>query len=502
MSTDTQPTDNVQLPELMVTSRAKRSTAGNRMARLLRAEIELDDDFYKEQYGETVFQDGESEYTTEGEDSEDEFDSDFDDEDVEYDENPQDIHPEDEPTKQIKKKKNAYVDPLRQRAKRKSSSSKSTTPSAPTPRALQIRRERELKQMASSAGFVQQVNPIVFSPSCSPTRHSKRTTTIAQREQLLESINAKRKRRVLATAAKTKPKRPSLAERLLEAMKTERANLASLRDFRNSLDSTAPTLRQRHRVYTSNMIRFTSKAVIDPCVERQVDEEGKHSMVEWKGGMEPSGEEEKGKLPQDQGIAATTEAVTSDSEPAPTQPKHRFVSRTFITFTDPDQYISTFQHTARDIRPSFLDAKQLPPHLPSDVPVQQPAVDTSPSFAAQDSPPANKKPKSRTRRQSTKAKAKTPNASSNSSAQKPGETTAANSPSTAADALQSCGEMTVGAISNSNSNSNSLGSDGADHGNVPLWPHHVAPQLNIFKILSFPGFESAPLDMTSESDSE
>ncbi|EGD72292.1 hypothetical protein PTSG_11575 [Salpingoeca rosetta] len=185
-------------PQTLVAGRAKRVTAGNRMSRLINQEEGSDDEFYKEYYGENVFLEEDSEFTSEEEEDEsDEFDSDFVTEDEDEGEAPEDV-----PVEKKKRRANVYVDPLLKAAKRAKAGSRAPrTPKRTKPRSRSSSSsasrvptmDRELKNLASSTGFRDKVE-ILDEDAETTRRRSRRRVVVKKREEQEQNKKEKKVR--------------------------------------------------------------------------------------------------------------------------------------------------------------------------------------------------------------------------------------------------------------------------------------------------------------------
>eukprot|EP00056_Hartaetosiga_gracilis_P008065 m.115701 g.115701 ORF g.115701 m.115701 type:complete len:356 (+) comp12843_c0_seq2:146-1213(+) len=266
--------------ESLVKGRSKRSKAGNRMARLLEQDAD-DDDFYTEHYGDKVFHESDSDFTSEGEDEDDYFDSDFE-SGPEEDETVSGNAVEDEVEEEMKKKRNVYIDPAakkqpkrgrgRQKSAKRTSSSSTTTSTVTRPRRSsttsatsgvnKVYPKRQLNNLKSSSGFV---NKIEILPDATGSRKSSRSRLINLRKerekQKQQEEEAKKKPHVLSKKRK-KGQKLTLSMRLIQAVETEKLNASSLYDFQLSAAQKKRS-RTRTRTLTGQRIRFRSYTTID-----------------------------------------------------------------------------------------------------------------------------------------------------------------------------------------------------------------------------------------------
>eukprot|EP01147_Barroeca_monosierra_P011038 gene11038-3107_t len=236
----------------LAAGREKRATAGNRMARLLNQEEGSDDEFYKEYYGEGVFLEDDSEFTTDDEEVvSDVFDSDFGEDSAdEHDEEENGSHiDQDLPVNKKCKRSNVYKDPLKTPvSKRKKGNSNAKNSSARLSSfSKEPLHEHQLRILASSAGFLNKIEEVDENDTGIACRRSLRSNPSAAMQTQSESskpqqVQQARKRTKSDPrkksgktygSVKSKPnrKRISLTERLLEAVNTEKENIKSLNEF-------------------------------------------------------------------------------------------------------------------------------------------------------------------------------------------------------------------------------------------------------------------------------
>eukprot|EP00039_Didymoeca_costata_P008499 m.112831 g.112831 ORF g.112831 m.112831 type:complete len:313 (-) comp14105_c0_seq9:125-1063(-) len=219
----------VKLPsETLIQGRSQRRTAGKRMADLL--DEEEDENFYKEMYGDTVFDDSNSDFDAEAEESWDELDTDFDEEEDEADDAGQE-----EPDEELKKKKRVYMDPMKTLTNKRKRGApkgvgikKASTPAAKRPK------------------IVAPAQPVV-------TRKSTRKATTATEEKLAKAKQPQKRTRAPV-------KKLTQAERLREAVKTERLNAESLFRFRRK-EAEKKKAVLRKTTFKGPVIQYISKTV-------------------------------------------------------------------------------------------------------------------------------------------------------------------------------------------------------------------------------------------------
>lgn len=221
----------VRPKETLLQGRQKRSTAGRRMAAMLDDE-EDNENLFTQKFGDDVFDDANSDYEAKDEESWDELDTDFD--DAEED----DTMPADDEDEELKKKRRVYTDPLKPAKKRRQS--KSDGPRyARGPRAPK--------------------EPVSYDHL--PSRKSSRKATVEQNKERESRQKAKNMKR----PAKKSPipvVRMTQAERLREAVHTERENKLSLLKFLQKEEAKKKTA-IKNTTYKGPVIRYHSKTVLD-----------------------------------------------------------------------------------------------------------------------------------------------------------------------------------------------------------------------------------------------
>jgi len=193
----------------MAANRERRSTAGNRLAKVLDDE---DDEFYKTTYGGFEEEEEDNDFNSAGEDSNDEVDSDFD--DPEEEDGPES---EEETGKRQKRKltRNAYKEPT---AKRKKVDTKNKVDGS-------LSKEKQDKKKKSEAVVNDDIQP----------RKSSRTATATN--SLLFEMKQKAREEVVKNRSKqpkkvqTGVRRMTQEELLAEAEKTEKKNVKSLEKY-------------------------------------------------------------------------------------------------------------------------------------------------------------------------------------------------------------------------------------------------------------------------------
>jgi len=226
----------VRPKETLLQGRAKRSTAGQRMAALLNDEEEADAGMYKDKFGADVFEEENSDYEAKDEESWDELDTDFDEDEADGDDGP--AEEEDE---ELKKKRKVYTDPLRPTKKRKA-----INPMAGRRANPQAKRPPRAKVVVDLDG---------------PVRKSSR------RSMVESSVVRDEKNRVSAKKKAANPRRPATPvvkltqrDRLRAAVHTERENQLSLLKFQQKQDAQKKkTL--KNTTYKGPVIRYHSKTV-------------------------------------------------------------------------------------------------------------------------------------------------------------------------------------------------------------------------------------------------
>eukprot|EP00041_Stephanoeca_diplocostata_P034921 m.1212448 g.1212448 ORF g.1212448 m.1212448 type:complete len:336 (-) comp24598_c0_seq5:3280-4287(-) len=234
---------NVKRPkETLLQGRSKRATAGRRMASLLNDE-EDDDDFYKEKYGDSVFHDSNSDFEESAEESWDELDSDFDQDEDQDSDNGAAVEPDEE----LKRKRNVYIDPLRPSKKQRKG----------RPPGFKGGRRAPVKTTAAGDGGVPRSTRAAAMPPPREPRKSTRSAAVERnKERASRNQSAKAKKR--DRKPKTPPKKLTQAQRLREAVSTERENTQSLLRFEQKLAAKKKaTLRKT--TFAGPVVRLHSK---------------------------------------------------------------------------------------------------------------------------------------------------------------------------------------------------------------------------------------------------
>ncbi|XP_072283575.1 vacuolar protein sorting-associated protein 72 homolog [Pyxicephalus adspersus] len=268
-------------------SRAPRKTAGNRMSGLLDREEE--DDFYKTTYGGFNEESGDEEYNEDRSESEDEVDSDF---DIDEGEEPTSDHEEDEPKKKRRVVTKAYKEPIKLLKPKPKPKPDAASTSAPKSRPEKPPPQESTEDSVDSRKQMRQ----------STTEHTRQTFLRMQERQ----VQSRKKKGPHLD-------RPLTQEELLEEAKiTEEINIRSLENYER-LEADRKKQVQKKRRCVGPTIRYHSMTM--PFItELNVKEEN----VDVEG------------LEQEQ---------NGDSSTAPPTGK---CSRTFITFSDDDNFDEIF----------------------------------------------------------------------------------------------------------------------------------------------------------------
>ncbi|KAM9444549.1 vacuolar protein sorting 72 homolog a [Clarias gariepinus] len=275
----------------LANSREQRSTAGNRMTKILEAEEE--DEFYKTTYGGFNDESGDDEYHGDHSDTEDEVDSDF---DLDEGDEPDSEQEEETPRRRSRILTKAYREPvkvMKPRVKHPSDEPKAEKPKA------EKRLVHELQEIGEMRKSVRK----------STSEHTRKTFERLQERQQ----EAPRRRKV------HRDKPLSQEELLREAEHTAQSNLESLENYER-LEADKKKHVQKKRRFEGPTIRYHSILMMSepPLKDENVDVEG---------------------LDQD-----TPFSVPSSCPAVPGV--GALCSRTFITFSDDDAFESAFPPSA------------------------------------------------------------------------------------------------------------------------------------------------------------
>ncbi|XP_016111578.1 vacuolar protein sorting 72 homolog a [Sinocyclocheilus grahami] len=279
----------------LASSREQRSTAGNRMSKLLDAEEE--DEFYKTTYGGFNDESGDDEYRGDHSDTEDEVDSDF---DIDEGDEPNSDQEDDAPRRKSRVVTKAYKEPLKvskPKVKRVSEELKTERPKVERRTFLELEEFGEMRKSVRK----------------STSEHTRQTNERLQERQL----EAPRKRRgALSERVLTQD------ELLAEAKLTAESNLRSLENYER-LEADKKKQVHKKRRFEGPSIRYHS--VLMPLIP---DAHMKEENVDVEG------------LDQD-----TPQATPTSS--SSTQGAGSLCSRTYITFSDDEAFSSAFPPSAR-----------------------------------------------------------------------------------------------------------------------------------------------------------
>ncbi|XP_051520054.1 vacuolar protein sorting 72 homolog a [Myxocyprinus asiaticus] len=278
--------------------REQRSTAGNRMSKLLDAE---EDEFYKTTYGGFNDESGDDEYRGDHSDTEDEVDSDF---DIDEGDEPDSDQEDDAPRRKSRVITKAYKEPLKvskPKVKRVSEELKTERPKT----------ERRIIQELQEFGEIRK------SVRRSTSEHTRKTNERLQERQL----EAPRKRKgALSNRVLTQD------ELLAEAKLTAEINMQSLENYER-LEADKKKHVHKKRRFEGPTIRYHS--VLMPLVP---DAHMKEENVDVEG--------------LDQDTPQPTPTSSSSVQGAGS-----LCSRTYITFSDDDAFNSAFPPSARSSPP-------------------------------------------------------------------------------------------------------------------------------------------------------
>ncbi|XP_066525637.1 vacuolar protein sorting 72 homolog a isoform X2 [Hoplias malabaricus] len=273
--------------------REQRSTAGNRLSKLLDAEEE--DEFYKTTYGGFNDESGDDEYRGDHSDTEDEVDSDF---DIDEGDEPDSNEEEDAPKRKSRVITKAYKEPV-----------KVVKPKVKRPSEEPKRTERPKAERCSQQEF-QEYGELRKSVRKSTSEHTRKTFERLQERQ--QEAPRRRKTHTELTL--------SQEELLKEAQITSQSNLQSLENYER-LEADKKKQVQKRRRIEGPMIRFHSVLTpisTDPLLkEENVDIEG---------------------LDQEMSQGTPTPGALGAGS---------LCSRTFITFSDDEAFERAFPRSSR-----------------------------------------------------------------------------------------------------------------------------------------------------------
>lgn len=285
----------------LAVDRAPRTTAGNRMSKLLDAEEE--DDFYKTTYGGFSDEPGDVEYHGEHSDTEDEVDSDF---DIDEGDEPDSDQEDNAPRRKSRVVTKAYKEPIKVAKPKKPSEEQKKTEKVKVE--LKRRIPQEFQDFAETRKSVRQ----------STSEHTRKTNLRLQERQ-----DAPRRRR---GAHRDRPLTQD--ELLAEAKITEEINIRSLENYER-LEADKKKHVHKKRRFDGPTIRYHS--VLMPLVS--------HSLLK---------EENVDVEGLDQDVPQTAQ----QNPPTPSQqPAGGLCSRTYVTFSEDEAFEASFPHSAQSSPP-------------------------------------------------------------------------------------------------------------------------------------------------------
>ncbi|XP_051526719.1 vacuolar protein sorting-associated protein 72 homolog [Myxocyprinus asiaticus] len=278
--------------------REQRSTAGNRMSKLLDAEEE--DEFYKTTYGGFNDESGDDEYRGDHSDTEDEVDSDF---DIDEGDEPDSDQEDDAPRRKSRVVTKAYKEPLK----------------VSKPKVKRVSEELKTERPKTERRVIQELQEFVEirkSVRRSTSEHTRKTN-----ERLQRKLEAPRKRKgALNKLVLTQD------ELLAEAKLTAEINIQSLENYER-LEADKKKHVHKKRRFEGPTIRYHS--VLMPLLP---DSHMKEENVDVEG--------------LDQDTPQPTPTSSSSVQGAGS-----LCSRTYITFSDDDAFNSAFPLSARSSPP-------------------------------------------------------------------------------------------------------------------------------------------------------
>ncbi|CAB1420831.1 unnamed protein product [Pleuronectes platessa] len=287
----------------LVVDREPRTSAGNRMSKLLDAEEE--DEFYKTTYGGFNDESGDDEYHGEHSDTEDEVDSDF---DIDEGDEPDSDQEDDAPKRKSRVVTKAYKEPIKV--------------AKPKPK----RPSEELKKTEKTKVELKRRIPPEFQDFSEPRKSVRQSTSEHTRKtnlRLQERQDAPRRRRGAHRD------RPLTQEELLAGAKiTAELNIRSLENYER-LEADKKKQVHKKRRFEGPTIRYHS--VLMPLVSNSVLKE---ENVDVEG------------LDQDVPQAAPQNPTTAAQQAA-----GGLCSRTYITFSDDEAFEAAFLRSAQSSRP-------------------------------------------------------------------------------------------------------------------------------------------------------
>ncbi|CAL8293414.1 unnamed protein product [Merluccius merluccius] len=285
----------------LAVAREPRTTAGNRMSKLLDAEEE--DDFYKTTYGGFNDESGDDEYHGEHSDTEDEVDSDF---DIDEGDEPDSDQEDDAPRKKSRVVTKAYKEPIKVAKPKPKKPAEEQKKQEKTKVELKRKIPVEFEDFAETRKSVRQ----------STSEHTRKTNLRLQERQ-----DAPRRRR---GAHRDRPLTQD--ELLAEAEITAEANIRSLENYER-LEADKKKHVHKKRRFDGPTIRYHS--VLMPLVSHSILKE---ENVDVEG------------LDQDVPPTTSTHPAASSGQPAG---PGGLCSRTYITFSDDEALEAAFPPQAQ-----------------------------------------------------------------------------------------------------------------------------------------------------------
>lgn len=257
----------------MAASRERRSTAGNRMSKVLEEELE-EDDFYKTTYGGFEEEEEDGDFDSEQEDSADEVDSDFDNPEEEDDDQEVKASDDEKPKRKRGINTKAYKEPNPKRgvAASLSAAKKPRTESVPKQNekgsdeddnndgSIDTQNEKTPKPNKLDAKSIEQVRK--------SSRHSTAKNSLLTHIRKKEREEENKKKKGMPKKQTIGVRRLTQEELMAEAEKTERKNVKSLENYLRLEESRKKSMNLNKRSCLEGVatIRSVSLTMRDPDV--------------------------------------------------------------------------------------------------------------------------------------------------------------------------------------------------------------------------------------------
>ncbi|RDD40826.1 Vacuolar protein sorting-associated protein 72-like protein [Trichoplax sp. H2] len=316
----------------MASNRSQRSNAGNRMSRLIDEEAE-EDEFYETAFGGFQEESDDEKYDTE-ESEEDVADSDID--ASEHSEQEDASSDDSQPRKKRKKIVIAAV------ARDKNNTTK-------------VGQKRERKVIASTSTVDTDEG------TSRSVRKSKRSATMVQSQEFLKRMKDRDGKEVKQSIKKSQDSRPLTQKELLEeAKETEKANLASLREYQESeKEKRATKVIRRKLLYP--FVRYQSITMPDVDLQPNGDQNDNNNTLQSDQSLNESSKNHVEVTADSHDHNYNKKSIKKEEYVVPVTTKK--YSRNFITFTDTSKYPSTYFPVATlstEAKPPICPVTNLP----------------------------------------------------------------------------------------------------------------------------------------------